>query len=352
MTQIRWDLLGAPVNVAAAVNAGFERGREMRLRGQQESAFGMLARDPNSAEGRALLVESGRPDLARQFRQWGREDRREEMWRSAFGGATPTPQPSALAPAGAPVGAVPGTEAPAQPSAPTVAPAASQGPGQLNPELMRRFMMEDPEGARELLTTWNSLNDMQRAEQTRRFAAAVPILSEVALMPVSQRGQAVLAQAPFLIQNGWTQEQIQAFAADPNDQSIRMLLRMGVPIAEQRQFFAPIEGGPGNIYRDPVTLGVQAANPAPPRTEQVFDAQGNQYFQTVPGTPAIGPDANLFGQGATVQPTLEQLPTVATPQEASQLPPGTRFRDPEGNIRTVPGGPQARPAGNFPPGEW
>lgn len=34
----------------------------------------------------------------------------------------------------------------------------------------------------------------------------------------------------------------------------------------------------------------------------------------------------------------QNLPRPSTPQEAAQLPPGTQFIDPAGNIRTVPGG--------------
>lgn len=334
--DINFSLLGAPVDVGAAVTAGYERGRQMRMQGQQDSAFSMLSRDPNSAEGRRLLIASGRPDLARQMRTWGQEDRRQDYTRAAFGGAPVPPAlgaatapavsaftPAAAAPvtpAGAPPATVPASPAPmAAPAAPAPS-AAPAGPGQLNPQLMQQFFAEDPDGARELLTSWRALNTAQQAEQTRRFTAAVPILSEVARMPLPQRGAAIMSQAAYLVQNGWTPEQVQAFAADPNDQSIRMLLRIGVPIAEQRQFFASIEGGAGQVYRDPITLGVDAANPSPPRTENYYDENGNEMIRTVPGTPAIGPGASLFGAGA--QPGQVQ----PVPPQVGEVRRGYRFR--------------------------
>lgn len=344
--EIRWDMLGAPVNVGASVNAGFERGREMRMRGEQERAFSLLADDPDNAEGRALLVESGRPDLARQFRQWGREDRREDMWRSAFGAnpavATPATPPAAAFPT-ATAPNTPPAPAPARPAAPAAPPAASQALPPLNPTTMRQFFAEDPEGAQQFVQAWNQLDGLQRATETRRYASAVPILSELARLPVESRAAEIAANQSYLLSHGWTAEELQSFASDPSDQRIRRLIRLGVPIAEQREFFAPIEGGAGQVYRDPVTLGVQAANPAPPRTEQSYDANGNQMFVTVPGTPAIGPGASLFGQP---QPT-ENLPTPASPDEARRLPPGTRFRLPDGTIGTVPGGQSQSGSGNF-----
>lgn len=364
MGEINWSLLGAPVNVGAAVNAGFERGREMRLRGQQESAFALLARDPMSREGLALLTASGRPDTARQMRQWGLEDSRRARAAALLGGG----QPSAFA------GSSPAAPVPAGPSAPTASafatPAPSVGPAapipaatppaaspsapvaataapQLDQAAMQAWYREDPEGAREFQTQWTSFNDAQRAAATQRFVAAQPVLGELMNMGYQQRRAFIQQQAPALLNAGWSQQELAAF--DPTDANVRTMLRYAVPVANQRAYFAPQEGGAGAVYRNPETLDVIAANPAQPRTEQAFDEQGNQFFRSVPGTPAIGPGADLFGSGAAA-PSLTQgeLPTVATPQEAAQLPPGTRFRDPEGNIRTVPGGPTPQASGNFP----
>lgn len=43
------------------------------------------------------------------------------------------------------------------------------------------------------------------------------------------------------------------------------------------------------------------------------------------------------------------LPTVSTPEEAAKLPPGSRFRTPDGRVKIVPGGPTgSAPSGGFP----
>lgn len=53
--------------------------------------------------------------------------------------------------------------------------------------------------------------------------------------------------------------------------------------------------------------------------------------------------------GATVtQPGQQQMPRVSSPQEASQLPPGTQFIMPDGRIGTVPGGAGSNASGGFP----
>lgn len=44
----------------------------------------------------------------------------------------------------------------------------------------------------------------------------------------------------------------------------------------------------------------------------------------------------------------QNLPRPSTPQEAAQLPPGTQFIDPAGNIRTVPGGAGPQTPQTFP----
>jgi hypothetical protein len=42
------------------------------------------------------------------------------------------------------------------------------------------------------------------------------------------------------------------------------------------------------------------------------------------------------------------MPTVATPQDAAKLPPGTKFRLPDGRVGTVPGGAGGNASGGFP----
>lgn len=353
--ELNFALLGAPVDVGAAINAGYQTGRARRLQGMQDSAFATLATNPNDPAGLSQLVASGHPEQAHQMREWGREERGRDWARAAQGGAAfpgatlAAPAPGAFAPATASPAAMDASAAPAAalpaPSAPASAPAAPRAPGQLDPEVMRRWFMEDPEGAHQFQTAWSGLTASQRAAEGQRFVAAEPVLATAATLPYARRRAFIAQSAPELVRNGWSQQELDSF--DPTDENVQVALRHAMPIAEQHTFFAPLEGSPGAVYRDPLNLNVTAANPTQPRDETYYDANGNQVIRTVPGTSAIGPGAALFGQGATIQPSLD-LPTVATPQEAARLAPGTRFRDPEGNVRTVPGGPTQPASGTFP----
>lgn len=328
--DLNFQLLGQPVDIGGAITTGYQHGRQMRQQAQQDSAFAMLARDPNSTEARALLTASGRPDLARQFRTWGIEDRRDAFRRGILGGDTALPSvgaptasafapavPPAVAPApanvapvaaGSPPVAVSAPPAAMAPPAPVAAPAASQG---LNMDMMRQYFAEDPDGARELLTTWNSLTEAQQEIATRRFTAAIPVLTTALSVPYEQRRAFIQSHAAELTQNGWSTEEIAGF--DPTDTNTQLLIRRGLPLAQQRDFFAPIDGGPGQVYRSRFGLGVEAANPSPPRTETYYDEDGNEIRRSIPGTPALGPGANLFGagaQGGQVQPAAPQVGEV------------------------------------------
>ena len=54
----------------------------------------------------------------------------------------------------------------------------------------------------------------------------------------------------------------------------------------------------------------------------------------------------------TAGAAADNLPTVATPQDAMKLPPGSQFRLPDGRIGTVPGGQTgSAPSGGFPSGQ-
>lgn len=335
--DLNFSLLGQPVDIGGAIATGYQHGRQMRQQAQQDSAFAMLARDPNSAEGRALLTASGRPDLARQFRTWGIEDRRDDFRRRVLGG------PSALAPAGAPTASafapttppapsnvvpvpagspstsVSGVPAPVTPPAPVVAPAAPQPAPGLNMDVMRQYFAEDPQGAQELLTTWNNLTEAQQAIATQRFTAAIPVLTTALSVPYEQRRAFIQSHAAELTQNGWSAEEIAGF--DPTDTNTQLLIRRGLPLTQQRDFFSTNDTAPGTVGRNRFSNRVEFANPTQPRTEVSYDANGNEILSTVPGTPALGPDANLFGagaQGGAVQP--------ATPPQVGEVRRGYRFR--------------------------
>lgn len=48
-------------------------------------------------------------------------------------------------------------------------------------------------------------------------------------------------------------------------------------------------------------------------------------------------------------PGGDNIPTLSTPEEAAKLPPGSRFKTPDGRVKMVPGGPTgSAPSGGFP----
>jgi hypothetical protein len=59
-----------------------------------------------------------------------------------------------------------------------------------------------------------------------------------------------------------------------------------------------------------------------------------QYNPNGPPIPLVLPNDGSQQTGAPAA----QMPTVATPEDAAKLPPGTQFRMPDGRIGTVPGG--------------
>jgi len=54
--NIRWELLGPPVDIGARFNEGMERGRAMRIQGTQDSALAALAGDPTNQSALAGLT--------------------------------------------------------------------------------------------------------------------------------------------------------------------------------------------------------------------------------------------------------------------------------------------------------
>lgn len=56
------------------------------------------------------------------------------------------------------------------------------------------------------------------------------------------------------------------------------------------------------------------------------------------------------GQEVPLGEAGDNIPTVATPEEAKRLPPGSKFKTPDGRIMQVPGGPTgSAPSGGFRP---
>lgn len=98
---------------------------------------------------------------------------------------------------------------------------------------------------------------------------------------------------------------------------------------------------PTGFQQDMLAAGIQPGTPEfrrlleqrYARPQFVMGADGQLYAADIGmGGPAAG----------------EDIPTISDPAEAMRLPPGTRFRNPQGEVLTVPGGPTQPASGMFP----
>lgn len=125
------------------------------------------------------------------------------------------------------------------------------------------------------------------------------------------------------------------------DQAVEYLAASGHPeVAQLRGQFSPV------LRAQFMALGgVQDDKP------QIITPQpGGGAFQYNPNGAPIPLVLPNDGSQQTGAPAA-QMPTVATPEDAAKLPPGTQFRMPDGRIGTVPGGnggqTAAAPSGGF-----
>lgn len=239
--SINWGLLGPPVDIAGSVRAGFETGRALRLRADRERAIAALADDPSNTSALSALAAID-PETAWKFEDRARGQRtRSAISRvlspqpSAFGGMPAQPAPSAFAaPVEAPGAPTMAAAAPEGVIPPPVLPApvaASQAPD-YDMAALRQLYAEDPETAGKVLDFIKTATKEQREVVAAKYAAAVPLLIEAQRMPYEQRRAFIAQQAPDLMAQGWTAEELQGF--DPSDTNIRGQIAIGTPLAQAR----------------------------------------------------------------------------------------------------------------------
>lgn len=179
----------------------------------------------------------------------------------------------------------------------------------------RRDEMEFQGQQRTLTQEQAQRERLQAAAQTLR-----PVYQRLRTMPYEQRRAALEQLGPRLSANGIPQEIIAGY--DPTDANLDNDIMLSQRVGGEGYTL-----NPGDIRFGPDNQVVARGGPSQDRYIPV--PQGGQLMR-VPGG----------GGGAE-----EALPTIADPAQARTLPPGTRFRDPQGNIRTVPGGPASAPGG-------
>jgi hypothetical protein len=192
-----------------------------------------------------------------------------------------------------------------------------------DPNIMRKLIMINPEKYGQIATAFKAMDENELKQHQAKndiMGAAAHFLSRY---PPQQRGQMLQIVAPQLRQAGWSEQEIAN--ANLSDDGLRGYQGVAIDFDKmidnelaQRKFEAgkavPVTGG-GNVA--------------------IIKPEGVARWAVGGGAPA-----------GTPSPT--DVPHVSTPQEAAKLPPGSHFYDPNGVLRTVPGGASGNAGGGFP----
>lgn len=187
---------------------------------------------------------------------------------------------------------------------------------------------------------YGRIQTQQRQSSERSTEGLGRIASVVRRAPYAERRAMLQRMAPALSQYGITPAQLETF--DPTDEQLDAY----VALSGQRDA-APTDLQRNVEYYRSIGRDDLADQYLTNRADPLVNMDINSD-----GIPDIAPRSAITGriQGGGAG---QSIPTVNTPEEARRLPPGTQFRTPSGEIRTVPGGasqPGSRP---FPQqGEW
>ncbi len=206
----------------------------------------------------------------------------------------------------------------------------------------------DPETA----MGWQKQRAGQQADQQRKQQGQIPIMGK--LLTYAKQGPQQWAQALQQAQAmGLDVSQVpQQFQPEWAEERLGFINAMGTP--EGREALSTY----GKIGVD------RGLRPGTPEFAQfVTQAWQADQVKTIPYTAGGGVAGyntatnniqtiiapNTGGQAAGTPVGGGDIPRLTSPDEAMRLPPGSRFYDPNGVLRTVPGGPQVAPAAGFHP---
>jgi hypothetical protein len=216
---------------------------------------------------------------------------------------------------------------PADPLAPLpdqpAAPATSQPDPAARQRLISTLLAIDAPTAEKYMSVFSAMDKSQAEQVALRNTHAMQIMGGLLQLPLAQRQAAIQQAAPELEQLGYTPQQVAGFV--PSDENLRSELAKHMDADKLITFVKP---------------------------EINAVAQGGSLVQSTPSgqtktlyeTPTVaGPNGEVFPRPGA----MSAIPTVQTPQEAAKLPPGTRFKLPDGRIGTVPGGAGGNASGGF-----
>lgn len=233
---------------------------------------------------------------------------------AAYGGVPPGPAQPAVTPAGMSGADPAGTPAP---------------PMRMDPAAAQRLIAS---GHGEIVQQLNQMNAQQLEQAHARLASLAPIYASAAHIPYgtdgAQRRAYIQSILPQIQQMGIPPEEAAGF--DPTDQNLNAHMSLGMTMD---QAIASARGHPMNVAPGNVTIDTDQTDPATGQPRVIYQS---------PFVP--GPNGEVYPRPQQMDAAL---PRPSTPAEAARLAPGTRFLDPSGTVRTVPGGPASAP-GTFP----
>lgn len=181
----------------------------------------------------------------------------------------------------------------------------------------------NPDQSTAMAGVLGKMDEAQATQWKARNQAAVQEFAGLAQIPYEQRKVAIQQNADDLQRLGYTPQQIAGF--DPTDGNIRMEIAKHTDADHIMDMVNP--------HFENMRAGGAVSETQPYGSSSI-----------VAQSPEIqGPHGSVY---ATPQ-SLNGLPLVQTPQEASKLPPGTKFRTPDGRVGTVPGGAGGNASGGF-----
>jgi hypothetical protein len=255
---------------------------------------------------------------------------------SAPSGPSPAQVSSAMSTAGSlpAVGSITAANAAGQPAAvPSAAPSAGTMGSSINlpPEsitnkaapMLAMYSFLNPDQAQAMGNVFEKMDAAQATQWKQKNGAIVNEFAGLLQLPYAQRKAAIQQNIGDLQRLGYTPQQIAGF--DPTDGNIRMEIGKHTDADHVMDLVNP--------HFENMRAGGAVSETQPYGSSSI-----------VAQSPILnGPHGSVFA----TPPSANGLPVVSTPQDAAKLPPGSKFRLPDGRIGTVPGGAGGNASGGF-----
>lgn len=219
-----------------------------------------------------------------------------------------------------------GAELPALPTAAPqhVEPQPEQRPRmELNPEMFMRYAGIRPQQAMQIVNAIKTADEIGlKRMETKNVAMGAAALS-MSQIPLAQRPQYLRdVLMPYLSEAGWTEPEIAGRLL--TDKALAGYQNQAMTMHQA------LEAERASRNTDSLIEDRQAQREETRRWHDMYDTTRRRGQDVTARTTRRGQDMRGSGGGRA------KLPTVSSPEEAAKLPPGTKFRTPDGTIRVRP----------------